>query len=115
FGNPGYAAAKAGLVAYTKAIATEQGRFGIRANIVCPGSTRTPAWNRRIEKDPTIVERLSKHYPIGRMVEPDEVASAVLFLVSDLASGISGAVLPVDGGLMAGMKAMTEVITSETF
>ncbi|WP_222184987.1 SDR family oxidoreductase [Geminicoccus harenae] len=115
FGNPGYAAAKAGLVAYTKAIATEQGRFGIRANIVCPGSTRTPAWNRRIEKDPTIVERLGRHYPIGRMVEPDEVASAVLFLASDLASGISGAVLPVDGGLMAGMKAMTEVITSETF
>ena len=115
FGNPGYAAAKAGLLAYMKAIATEQGRFGIRANVVCPGSTRTPAWNRRIAQDPTIVERLSKHYPIGRMVEPDEVASAVLFLASDLASGISGAVLPVDGGLMAGMKAMTEVITSETF
>ncbi|WP_027132957.1 SDR family oxidoreductase [Geminicoccus roseus] len=115
FGNPAYAAAKAGLVAYTKAIALEQGRFGIRANIVCPGSVRTPAWNRRIEKDPTIVERLSRHYPIGRMVEPDEVAAAVLFLASDLASGISGAVLPVDGGLMAGMKAMTEVITSETF
>lgn len=115
FGNPGYAAAKAGLVAYTKAIAMEQGRFGIRANAVCPGSTRTPAWNRRIANDPTIVERLSRHYPIGRMVEPDEVASAVLFLASDLASGISGAVLPVDGGLMAGMKAMTEVITSESF
>jgi NAD(P)-dependent dehydrogenase (short-subunit alcohol dehydrogenase family) len=115
FGNPGYAAAKAGLVAYTRAIAMEQGRFRIRANIVCPGSTRTPAWNRRIEKDPTIVERLSKHYPSGRMVEPDEVANAVLFLASDLASGISGAVLPVDGGLMAGMKTMTEVITSETF
>lgn len=115
FGNPAYAAAKAGLIAYSKAIAMEQGRFGIRANIVCPGSVRTPAWDRRIASDPSIIERLARFYPSGRLVEPDEVASAVLFLASDLASGISGAVLPVDGGLLAGMKTMTEVITSATF
>jgi NAD(P)-dependent dehydrogenase (short-subunit alcohol dehydrogenase family) len=102
FGNPAYAAAKAGLVAYARAIATECGRRGIRSNAICPGSVRTHAWDHRIEKDPKILERVSRLYPIGRMAEPVEVANAAVFLASPLSSGISGVTLPVDGGLMAG-------------
>ncbi len=102
FGNPAYSAAKAGLMAWARAIATEEGRHGIRANVVAPGSIRTPGWDHRIARDPRIMERVSALYPLGRLVEPREVADAVLFLASPLASGITGATLPVDAGLMGG-------------
>lgn len=102
FGNPAYSAAKAGLLALMRAVAVEEGRQGLRANAVCPGSIRTPAWDHRIARDPDVVERVGRLYPMGRLVEPREVAEAVLFLASDAASGVTGAALPVDGGLMAG-------------
>jgi NAD(P)-dependent dehydrogenase (short-subunit alcohol dehydrogenase family) len=111
YGNPAYAAAKAGLVAYARAIATECGRRGIRANAICPGSVRTHAWDHRIEKDPGILGKVSRLYPIGRMVEPVEVADAAVFLASPLASGITGVALPVDGGLTAGNLPFIEAIT----
>ncbi len=102
FGNPAYSAAKAGLIAYSRAIATECGASGIRSNAICPGTVRTPAWIRRIEKNPGILERLSRLYPLGRIVEPIEVAQAAVFLASPMASAITGVALPVDAGLMAG-------------
>lgn len=111
FGNPAYAAAKAGLVAYARAIATECGRRGIRANAICPGSVRTHAWDHRIEKDPGILDKVSRLYPIGRMVEPVEVADAAVFLASPLSAGITGVALPVDGGLTAGNLPFIEAIT----
>jgi NAD(P)-dependent dehydrogenase (short-subunit alcohol dehydrogenase family) len=111
FGNPAYSAAKAALVSFTKSMATEYGPFGIRANIVCPGTVRTPAWTRRIAKKPEIFENLRKWYPLGRVAEPADVAEAVAFLASDAAGFISGAVLPVDGGLMAGNRIMTGELT----
>jgi NAD(P)-dependent dehydrogenase (short-subunit alcohol dehydrogenase family) len=102
FGNPAYAAAKSGINAYARAIAVEYGRRGVRANVVCPGSIRTPAWDHRIAKDATIPGKLQRLYPLGRIVNAAEVAEAVAFLASDRASGITGAVLPVDAGLTAG-------------
>lgn len=102
FGNAAYAAAKAGLNAYSRAIAVEYGRSGVRSNVVCPGSIRTHAWDHRLEKDPTIMDRLQRLYPLGRIVNPGEVTEAVLFLASARASGITGVVLPVDAGLSAG-------------
>lgn len=102
YGNPAYAAAKAGLIAWMRAIATEEGRNGIRANAITPGSVRTAAWDHRIERDPDILGRVRKLYPLGRMVEPVEVARAAAFLASPLASGITGTVLPVDAGISAG-------------
>ena len=102
FGNPAYAAAKSGINAYARAIAVEYGRRGIRANVVCPGSIRTPAWDHRIAKDTSIPGKLQRLYPLGRIVNATEVAEAVAFLASDRASGITGAVLPVDAGLTAG-------------
>ena len=102
FGNPAYSAAKAGLIAYAKAIAVERGGQGVRANVICPGSVRTPAWDHRLAADPTLLDNVLPHYPLGRMVLPIEVANAALFYSSDAASGITGTVLPVDAGLTAG-------------
>ncbi len=111
FGNPAYSAAKAGLVAYARAIAVERGRDGVRANVVCPGSVRTHAWDHRLAKNPDLLERVLPHYPLGRLVTPEEVAQTVVFLASPLASGITGAVIPVDAGLTAGNNAfVTQVI-----
>ena len=74
---------------------------------------RTPAWDRRIVRDPAILEGLRRWYPLGRVAEPADVARAVLFLPSDEASFISGGALPVDGGLMAGHRMMTSELTLE--
>ncbi|MCL7998102.1 SDR family oxidoreductase [Brucella sp. 21LCYQ03] len=104
FGNPAYAAAKAGINAFARALAVEYGPKGLRANVVCPGSIRTAAWDHRIAKDPAVLEKLRRLYPLGRIVNVGEVAEAVAFLASDRASGITGTVLPVDAGLMAGCR-----------
>ena len=92
----------AGINAYAKSIAVELGRSGVRANVVCPGSIRTAAWDHRLAKDPEILGRLKRLYPLGRIVNASEVAEAVAFLASDRASGITGAIVPVDAGLTAG-------------
>jgi NAD(P)-dependent dehydrogenase (short-subunit alcohol dehydrogenase family) len=102
FGNPAYSAAKAGMLAYARAIAVEHGIDAIRANCVCPGSVRTPAWDHRLEKDPTLLGEVVKHYPLGRLVTPEEVANTVLFFASPLSAGITGTSLAVDAGLTAG-------------
>jgi NAD(P)-dependent dehydrogenase (short-subunit alcohol dehydrogenase family) len=114
YGNPAYSAAKAGLIAYARAIALERGGRGVRANVVCPGSVRTPAWDHRLDKNPGLLAKVLPHYPLGRLVAPREVSDAVLFLASDMASGITGAVLPVDAGLTAGnMRFVSEVLGEE--
>lgn len=110
FGNPAYAAAKAGLAAYSRAIATECGAYGIRSNTICPGSVRTHAWDHRIEKDPQILKKVSRLYPLGHMVSPVDVANAAVFLASPLSAGITGVTLPVDGGLTAGNLPFIEAI-----
>ncbi|QQR38193.1 SDR family oxidoreductase [Devosia rhizoryzae] len=114
FGNPAYSAAKAGLVAYAKAIAVELGGRGVRANVVAPGSVRTPAWDHRLEGDPRLLDKVLPHYPLGRMVSPEEVANTTLFLASDAASGITGVTVPVDAGLLAGnLRFVDEVLRAQ--
>ena len=99
FGNPAYSVAKAGMLAWMRAIATEEGHLGIRANAVAPGSINTGAWRHRIEQNPAILDQIKKLYPLGRMVTAKEVARTVAFLASDWASGITGTTLPVDAGI----------------
>lgn len=114
FGNPAYSAAKAGLIAYARAIAVERGGEGVRANVVAPGSVRTPAWDHRLSDNPNLLEDVLPHYPLGRMVSPQEVANAALFLASDAASGITGVTLPVDAGLTAGnLRFVNEVLRAQ--
>lgn len=116
FGNPAYSAAKAGIINLTQAVASEYGKHGIRCNAVLPGSVRTQnvSWEIRMEKDPEIFQKLSRWYPLGRVAEPEDVAKAVSFLASDDAGYITGAALPVDGGLLAGMNVMIEEFILES-
>jgi NAD(P)-dependent dehydrogenase (short-subunit alcohol dehydrogenase family) len=111
FGDPAYSAAKAGLISLTKSLAMELGRYNIRANIVLPGTVRTPLWERKAGADATTLETLRKWYPLGRIVEPLDVARAVGFLASDAAAAITGTSLVVDCGLTAGNIVMTRELT----
>lgn len=110
FGNPVYSAAKAGTLAWMKAIATEEGHLGIRANAVAPGSIRTSQWDHRLQANPNIIDQASQLYPLNRMVSPEEVAKAVAFLASDWASGITGVTVPVDAGMTGGNLPFLELI-----
>jgi NAD(P)-dependent dehydrogenase (short-subunit alcohol dehydrogenase family) len=110
FGNEAYSAAKAGILSLTRSLAVRYGPFGVRVNAIAPGTLRTPAWEQRRQKDPEVLERVSRWYPLGRVGEPEDVAGAAHFLASDEASWISGAVLPVDGGLTAGNLQMAQEI-----
>lgn len=114
-GDPAYSAGKAGMISLTKALALEYGRYGIRANCVVPGTVRTPIWDERKAKDPNVLKQLERWYPLGRIVEPNEVARVIAFLASDAASAVTGVVLPVDCGLTAGNIVMARELTLEDF
>ncbi len=101
-GESAYSAAKAGMVNLTQNMAIHYGDDGIRVNLIAPGTIRTPIWDKRLEADPTAFDQLTPWYPLGRVGEPDDIAKAALFLCSDDASWITGAILPVDGGISAG-------------
>jgi NAD(P)-dependent dehydrogenase (short-subunit alcohol dehydrogenase family) len=111
YGNEAYSAAKAGILNLTRSLAVRYGPSGVRVNAIAPGTLRTPAWEKRREEDPDVFERVARWYPLGRIGEPEDVGGAALFLASDEAAWISGAVLPVDGGLTAGnLQMMQEII-----
>jgi meso-butanediol dehydrogenase/(S,S)-butanediol dehydrogenase/diacetyl reductase len=114
-GNPGYSAAKAGLLNFTRSLATEYGPKGIRANMVSPGTiqTESPSWQKRLARDPQVFEKLARWYPVGRVGKPDDIAAAVAFVAADEAGFVNGANLVVDGGLTAGLAPMIEELTLE--
>ncbi len=114
YGNEAYSAAKAGLISLTQSVAGRYGRHGVRANAVAPGSIRTPVWDHRLEREPDLLARLARWYPLGRIGTPDEVASCVLFLASGEASFVSGAILTVDGGLTSGQVRMADELLVES-
>jgi NAD(P)-dependent dehydrogenase (short-subunit alcohol dehydrogenase family) len=106
-GNPGYsayAASKAGVRAMARVMASELSPRGIRVNVVSPGATATPIWDR-VAPTPdafnAFEKRLSQTIPLGRMGKPEEVAKTVLFLASDDSSNVQGAEIFVDGGSTA--------------
>lgn len=115
FGDPAYSAAKAGMISLTRSMAVEYGRYNIRVNAVCPGTVRTPIWQHRVDREPAIMTKLAKWYPLGRVAEPVDIARAAAFLASDDAAAITGVALPVDCGLTAGNIVMTRELTLEDF
>ena len=99
FGQTNYVATKSAVIGMTKVWARELGRYNIRVNAVAPGFITTEILSSMPEK---IIERMKARIPLGRMGQPRDVADAYLFLASDEASFISGAVLRVDGAIVVG-------------
>jgi NAD(P)-dependent dehydrogenase (short-subunit alcohol dehydrogenase family) len=96
-----YVASKHGVIGLTKAAAVEFGKKGVRVNAVCPGSARTKMNIERVAGNPAIEKAMTDVSPMKRFVEPEEVASAVLWLCSEDASFVNGHALAVDGGALA--------------
>lgn len=98
-GQANYAASKAGLVGLARSLAREFASRNITVNVVAPGPVATDMFDA---VDDAMREAITAAVPVGRLGEPDEIAAAVRFLASDAAGYITGAVLPVDGGLGMG-------------
>jgi meso-butanediol dehydrogenase/(S,S)-butanediol dehydrogenase/diacetyl reductase len=113
FANEPYSAAKAGMINLTRSMAARYGPYGIRAVAIAPGTIRTPLWQERVDKEPAIFERLVRWYPLRRVGEPADIAAAAAFLASDDASWITGEVLRVDGGLLAGNAQMARELVAD--
>jgi NAD(P)-dependent dehydrogenase (short-subunit alcohol dehydrogenase family) len=110
--NTAYSVAKAGIIHLTRSIALDYGSVGIRSNCVCPGCIDTPLcrqFNAEIGArqgktgDEVLQEFVEQCIPMRRMGTAEEVASVVAFLCSDQARYVNGAIIPIDGGLTAGM------------
>jgi 2-hydroxycyclohexanecarboxyl-CoA dehydrogenase len=95
-GETVYAAAKGGLIAFTKSLAREMARYRINVNCVCPGPTDTPLFQRQPER---MREALTRAIPFRRIAQPEEIAEAVLFFLGGRSDYITGQVLSVSGGL----------------
>lgn len=110
--NAAYSTSKAGMIHLTRSIALDYAAYGIRSNCICPGCIDTPLCRRFNQEvgarkgksgDEVLQEFVVENIPMQRVGTADEVARVVLFLCSDDARYITGAVIPIDGGLTAGM------------
>ncbi|HEY3055850.1 MAG TPA: SDR family oxidoreductase [Thermoanaerobaculia bacterium] len=99
FGQTNYAATKAGVISFTKTWSRELGKYNIRVNAVAPGFIATEMIKAM---PPKALESMVAKTPLGRMGEPDDIANAYVWLASDAAKFVTGAVLSVDGGVVVG-------------
>jgi NAD(P)-dependent dehydrogenase (short-subunit alcohol dehydrogenase family) len=96
-----YGASKHGLVGLTKVLAFDLAAHGIRVNAVAPGAVETPLTGSQLAREDA-AERVAASHPLRRWAQPEEIAETIVFLASDRASFITGAIVPVDGGFLAG-------------
>jgi NAD(P)-dependent dehydrogenase (short-subunit alcohol dehydrogenase family) len=102
--TPAYVASKGAVAMLSKSLALDLAEFGIRVNCVCPGITNTPMLHFHLSKtaspDETLRQRIDR-VPLNRMLQPREIANAILYLSSEASSGITGTTLLIDGGYLA--------------
>ncbi|MFP3902475.1 MAG: SDR family NAD(P)-dependent oxidoreductase [Acidimicrobiia bacterium] len=98
-GEAVYSATKGGVIAFTKALARELARSGVRVNCVCPGPTDTPLLDQLADTNQALYDALARAIPMRRIATPSDIAPAVLFLAGDGAGYITGQTLSVSGGL----------------
>ena len=98
-----YCGVKGGIVSMGRSLATALGKFGIRVNMIAPGTIQTEIWAPILKQHPNVHRQLVKFYPVGRLGTPQDVAYAAVWLASDESTFVNGAVIPVDGGLTAGI------------
>jgi NAD(P)-dependent dehydrogenase (short-subunit alcohol dehydrogenase family) len=94
----------------TENLALRYGRRGIRFNIVAPATVHTRYWDQQFTDDPQLLALLNDLYPLGRIGQPEDIASAVAYLASDDAAWVTGTVLRVDGGILAGAPAFLDAV-----
>lgn len=100
-----YCASKGAGLQLMRAVALDHARQGIRSNAVCPGSIRTPFFMKHVDAAPdpeAFLKAKTDRHPAGRLLQPEDVAAVIDFLASPASLGMTGAALPVDGGLTAG-------------
>jgi NAD(P)-dependent dehydrogenase (short-subunit alcohol dehydrogenase family) len=100
-GLAAYSASKHGVIGLTRSAALEVARRGVRVNCVCPGTVRTPMLSGFVGGDEAALEAMGRRSPMGRLGEPTEIAEAIVWLLSDAASFVSGAIVEPDGGVAA--------------
>ncbi|ONH28027.1 SDR family NAD(P)-dependent oxidoreductase [Pseudofrankia asymbiotica] len=98
-GRAAYAGSKGAVAMLTRSAAVDYAAAGVRVNAICPGPTRTGIFGSAIRNIPDVEARMRATVPLGRIAEPAEIAAVASFLASDEASFVTGAVLPVDGGM----------------
>ncbi len=96
--SPAYTASKHGVLGFTKALAAELGKDGVRANAIGPGFIETPLNEKVRATNPDLIKVFMDHTPLGRAGKPEDIVGPAIFLASDLSAYVSGSIVMVDGG-----------------
>jgi NAD(P)-dependent dehydrogenase (short-subunit alcohol dehydrogenase family) len=96
--SPAYTASKHGVLGFTKALAAELGKDGVRVNAIGPGFIETPLNEKVRASNPDLIKVFIDHTPLGRSGKPEDIVGPAIFLASDLSSYVSGSIVMVDGG-----------------
>ena len=99
--SPAYTAAKHGVLGFTRALAAELGKHGVRINAIGPGFIETPLNEKVRTTNPELAKTFIDHTPLGRAGKPEDIVGPAIFLASDLSSYVSGSIVMVDGGYRA--------------
>lgn len=96
--SPAYTTSKHGVLGFTRALAAELGKFGVRVNAIGPGLIETPLNEQARANNPDLVKTFLEHTPLGRPGKPEDIVGPALFLASDLSAYVTGSIVMADGG-----------------